>query len=219
MALLSSIPTTIRFYVLMAPMIILGGAVWQTFLYPSWKAPLYILGSLLTTLLGRAFSSSFPNRVPGFLKGAVLGKGRIKSGSKMFDPACNILEKETGGWGTFFSSPEPHALFFAFSFIYLTMGMFLNNQYNWLLIGFLILITLASGYLRTSSPLLCANYIDLFLGYSIGMVCGLLFYIIVYSIENMPDTPLDLTYFNSTSSDSQKCKMENKKFVCSKVKK
>ena len=28
-----------------------------------------------------------------------------------------IIEKETGGWGTFYSSPEPHALFFAFSFI------------------------------------------------------------------------------------------------------
>ena len=68
MALISSIPTTIRFYVLMAPMIILGGALWQTFIEPSWKAPLYILGALLTTILGRTFSSSFPNRVPGFLK-------------------------------------------------------------------------------------------------------------------------------------------------------
>ena len=219
MALISSIPTTIRFYVLMAPMIILGGALWQTFIEPSWKAPLYILGSLLTTILGRAFSSSFPNRVPGFLKGAVLGGGPIKDGNRMFDPACNIIEKETGGWGTFYSSPEPHALFFAFSFIYLTIGMFLNKQYNWLLIGFLISVTLASGYLRTTAPLLCANYIDLFLGYSGGMICGLLWYVCIYALENSSEKPLDLTYFNSTSSNSQKCKVENKKFVCSKIKK
>ena len=219
MALLSSIPTTIRFYVLIAPMIIMGGSLWGAFLNPSWKGPLYVLGALLTTLLGRAFSSSFPNRVPGFKNGAVLGDKILKDGTRMFDPACNIIEKDSNGWGTFYSSPEPHALFFAFSIIYLTAGMFINSQHNWLLFGFLIAMAIASAYLRTSAPLLCASNIDLFLGYIGGIICGLLWYVCIYSLENSSSPPLDLTYFNNASSSSQKCTMNNKKFVCSKTKK
>ena len=218
MALIANIPTTIKFYVLMAPMFILAGFLWQTFFNPNLKAPLYILGSLITTYLGRICSSSFPNRVPGFKKGAKLSDDILKDGSRMFDPACNIIENGKDGWGTFYSSPESHALFFSFTFVYLTIGMFLNKQFNWYLIGFLIAVTLTSGFYRTSSPLLCARPVDLFFGYTGGIICGLLWYVLIYSLENSSEKPMDLTYFNS-ESNGQKCTVKNKKFVCSKVKK
>ena len=88
-----------------------------------------------------------------------------------------------------------------------------------LLFGFLIAMAIASAYLRTSAPLLCASNIDLFLGYIGGIICGLLWYVCIYSLENSYSPPLDLTYFNNASSSSQKCTMNNKKFVCSKTKK
>lgn len=219
MAIISSIPITIKFYVLMAPMFILSGFLWQTFFTPNLKAPLYILGSLLTTVLGRACSSSFPNRVPGFRKNAKLSDEILTDNSQMFDPACNIIENGKDGWGTFYSSPEPHALFFAFTFVYLTAGMFLNQQFNWYLMGFLIAVILSSAFFRTTAPLLCANPVDLFFGYTGGIICGLLWYVIIYFLENISEKPLNLTYFNNTESNAQKCKVEKKKFVCSKKKK
>ena len=220
MPLLNNVSSIIRFSVLLGPTIIMGGTLWDTFVNPSWKGPIFILGALLTTILGKILSSSLSRKVPGFRQDATLGRGGPIREGQMFDPACNLIMRDAGGWGTFYSSPESHALFFAYAIIYLITGMFLTGQPNWLLFGVLLAITAMSGYIRTNSPLLCAGGPDLFFGYIIGMICGGFWYFCIYALENMANPPLDLTYFNkSKGSDAERCNLANKKFVCKKTKK
>ena len=220
MPLLNNVSSIIRFSVLLGPTIIMGGTLWDTFVNPSWKGPIFILGALLTTILGKILSSSLSRKVPGFRQDTTLGRGGPIREGQMFDPACNLIMRDAGGWGTFYSSPESHALFFAYAIIYLISGMFLTGQHNWLLFGVLLAITMMSGYIRTSSPLLCARGPDLFFGYIIGMICGGFWYFCIYALENMANPPLDLTYFNkSKGSDAERCNLANKKFVCKKTKK
>ena len=221
MPLLTNARNIMRLSILLAPTIIMGSSLWETFINPSWKGPIFILGALLTTILGNIISKSFPNRVPGFRHGVALPNNQnvnIKDGTSMFDPGCNLIMNNSGGWGTFFSTPESHALFFAYAFVYLTAGMFLNAKINWLMMGIMIVLTISSGYIRTTSPLLCGRPIDLFFGYIGGIICGGLWYFTMYALENSSTPPLDLTYFNS-NSDAQKCSLTNKKFVCTKTNK
>jgi hypothetical protein len=204
----------IRFFTFLSPMFISAAAVLDSALNKNIKGIIYVFGALLTMLLGNLLSSSFPNRVPGILKGTT----KRDPQKLLYDPACNIFDITSTGWGTLYSSPAPHALFFAYTLVYLTSGMFINSQINWGIFGMLITITVISAYLRLTPPMSCVNPIDIMLGYVGGILCGLIWYIAIYAVENSYAPPLDLTYFNTYASDKQVCKWEkNKAFKCSKV--
>ena len=178
------------------------------------KGIIYAAGICIVMFLGNLLSSTFPYRVPGYQQGT---RNRIR-GSATFNPACNTFGGTGEGWGTLYSSPEAHALFFGFTLVYMCSGMFFHNNINWLVLIALLLLTILSGFFRTSSSMLCANYVDLFIGLGMGFVFGLIYYIIISSIESSYSPQLDLTYFNSLSN-KEKCGLQNKKFVCKKVKK
>ena len=171
------------------------------------KGILYVTGILFTMALGNLTSSAFPNRVPGFRKGT---SDRIAN-TPTYDPACNIFDTADGGWGTLYSSPGPHALFYGFTFTYICAGMFLNNNIHWAIFGILIAATVMSAALRLSAPMLCVKPIDLILGYIGGILCGLAWFVLIYSVENSSSPPSDLTYFNNNKSDREFCKLEKTK--------
>jgi len=203
----------IRFFTFLAPMFIPLAAVLESALNQNIKGILYVTGLLFTMMLGNLVSSAFPNRVPGIIKGT----SERNKGQLMYDPACNIFETGTDGWGTLYSSPGPHALFYAFTLAYVCVGMFISHNINWAIFGLLIGFMLLSAFLRISPPMSCVKPIDIMLGYIGGLLCGLGWFVAIYMTENSYSPALDLTYFNQYSSDRETCKLEkNKAFRCTK---
>jgi hypothetical protein len=203
----------IRFFTFLAPMFITLAAILESALNQNVKGILYVTGVLFTMLLGNLLSSAFPNRVPGIIKGTT---NRNKD-EPLYDPACNIFEVSSGGWGTLYSSPGPHALFYSFTLAYICVGMFVNHNINWAIFALIIAFMFLSAFLRMSPPMSCVKPIDIMLGYIFGLLCGLAWFAAIYITENSYSPVLDLTYFNQASSDRETCKMEkNKAFRCTK---
>ena len=203
----------IRFFTFLAPMFISLAAILESALNQNVKGILYVTGLLCTMLLGNLVSSAFPNRVPGIEKGTTIRE----RGVALYDPACNIFDIGNNGWGTLYSSPGPHALFYAFTLAYVCVGMFINKNINWGVFGLLIFFMLLSAFLRLSPPMSCVKPIDIMLGYIGGLGCGLAWFMAIYMAENSSSPPLDLTYFSQKSSDRETCTMEkNKAFRCTK---
>ncbi len=201
MPLRNNLMVYIRFFTFMVPMFITIAAILESALKQNVKGILYITGALFTMLLGNLTSSSFPNRV-----------------DPTYDPACNMFDTGAGGWGTLYSSPGPHALFYAYTIVYMTLGMFINKNINWPIFTILIAFTILSAALRITAPMKCIKPIDLMIGYLGGILCGLAWYVAIYAAENSASPTLDLTYFGQASSDRETCSMEkNKAFRCTKV--
>ena len=202
----------LRFFTFMAPMFIAAAAIFESALNENVKGILYVTGVLFTMALGNLTSSAFPNRVPGFQKGT-----DRRDKSPLYDPACNIFDTGAGGWGTLYSSPGPHALFYMFTLAYICTGMFLSNNIHWAVFGLLVAFMVMSAALRLNAPMLCIKPIDLILGYVGGFFCGLAWFVLIYSVENSYSPAADLTYFNNNKSDREFCKLEkNKAFRCTK---
>jgi len=204
----------IRFFTFLAPMFMSTAAILDSALNKHLKGMLYVTGVLFTLMIGNLFSSAFPNRVPGIIKGTT----KRDPSTPLYDPACNIFDIGSNGWGTMYSSPAPHAMFFAFTLVYVCAGMFINKTYNWLIFGIIVSLTLISAFLRLNPPMSCVNPIDILLGYVFGGFLGLGWFAAMYAFENSYKPSLDLTYFNLIQSDKEMCKLEKKSFKCSKVK-
>jgi hypothetical protein len=190
----------IKFFTLMSPLLISSFTLLQSAFNSNIKGVIFLLGAAIIMFLGNLISSTLPSRVP--------------SG---YDAACNIIDTDAMGWGTYYSSPGPHQLFLWYAATYICTGMFVNGLVNWSLFGLFVTLIIASGVLRYWQ-LRCVNSIDIVLGTVGGLTWGLLWYFIVSSVENSYDPQLDLTYFN-TYSDGEQCKLGPKAFRCRKLKK
>ena len=214
MPIRTNITVYIRFFTFLAPMFISAAAIFDSTLNQNIKGIIYVTGALFTMLLGNLLSTSFPNRVPGFLKGTT----QRDQSRNLYDPACNIFDMGVNGWGTLYSSPAPHALFFAYSLVYICAGMFIHKNINWFVFSLIIILMVLSAFLRLNPPMSCANPIDIMLGYIGGTITGLGWYVAMYAIEQSYTPTLDLTYFNNMKSDKEMCKLEkNKAFRCTKI--
>ena len=202
----------LRFFTFMAPMFISAAAIFESALNENIKGILYVTGIIGTMMLGNLVSGVFNNRVPGFEKGT-----NRRDGSPLYDPACNIFSTADGGWGTLYSSPGPHALFYMFTIAYICTGMTLSGNINWAVFSLLAFFMVLSAVLRLRAPMLCVKPIDIILGWLGGALLGILYFVLIYSIENSYSPAADLTYFNNNKSDREFCKLEkNKAFRCTK---
>ena len=203
----------LRFFTGMATMVISAAAICEAALNENVKGMLYVTGVLVNMALGNLTSPAVQNRVPGFQKDTA---NRVDN-TPAYDPACNIFDTAANGWGTLYSSPGPHALFYMFTLTYICTGMFISNNIHWFVFGLIVAFMVLSAFLRLNAPMLCVNPIDLILGYVGGFFCGLAWFVLIYSVENSYSPAADLTYFNNNKSDREFCKLEkNKAFRCTK---
>ena len=127
---LGIIPFT-KFFTLMSPLLISSFTLLQSAFNSNIKGVIFLLGAAIIMFLGNLISSTLPSRVPNG-----------------YDAACNIIDTDAMGWGTYYSSPGPHQLFLWYAATYICTGMFVNGLVNWSLFGLFVTLIIASGVLR-----------------------------------------------------------------------
>jgi len=214
----------IRFFTFLSPIIIPSFALLTSLYNQDIKGFLYVLGVTITMLCGRLLSKFIPNYVPHAppkIPGAIIdtdGKPIGKNWFPYYDPACNLFgSDDSSGWGTFKSSPGPHALFLAFTLFYMILPMFINNNINFMVLGALMLLLILSAVMRVAPPLNCVKWIDIVMGWGTGFILGTLWFFLIRWV-NTTYTSNSLTYFNKLKSDKQMCVLEKSAFRCKKSK-
>ena len=198
MALLKFNPMAyIKYFSLNAPMIIAAFMVMASAFNKDIKGLIFMGGAMIIMFMGQFLSSSLGRKVP---KNADLA-------------ACNLFS--SSGWGFEYSAPGPNALFLAFTASYLIFGMAAHNNFNWDLLGILLVILVVNAFFRVKL-LNCGMPIDILLGWGFGIIWGVVWYGLMRAIESQHDGNLSLTYFNDTSG-ANRCKITNKKFRCKKL--
>jgi hypothetical protein len=198
MALLKFNPMAyIKYFSLNAPMIIAAFIVMGSAFNQDIKGLIFMAGASIIMFLGQFLSSSLGRRVP---KDADLA-------------ACNLFS--SSGWGFEYSAPGPNALFLAFTASYFIIGMAAHSNFNWALLGMLLVILVVNAFFRVQL-LKCGTNIDILFGWAFGIIGGVIWYGLMSFIESQHDGALSLTYFGSDSG-ANRCKITNKKFKCKKL--
>ena len=203
MPIASSLMSYIRFFTLLTPIIIPTMAIFSSLFDANFKGFVYVLGLTIAMTFSSFIAPLIGKKVPGETKG-----GRY---IPRIDAACNLIGNSTGGWGTLYSAPGPHALVMAFTATYLMFPMFLNGTINLGLIGAIILISVISAAIRISSPMTCITLGDAIAGWGTGFIFGAIWYFTVISLAG---TKSNLTYFEDVKSDRQQCTINKKAFRC-----
>jgi len=198
MAILNFNPMAyLKYFTLNSPMIIGAFIVLSSAFNQDIKGILFMAGAAIIMFLGKFFSSSLGRKVP---KNADLA-------------ACNMFSDS--GWGYEYSAPAPNALFLSFTACYLIFGMAAHNNFNWVLLGSLLVIVVVNAFFRVKL-LNCGMPIDILFGWAFGIIGGVIWYGIMTAIESKYDGAVSLTYFGD-SDGGNKCKITNKKFRCKKL--
>jgi hypothetical protein len=93
--------------------------------------------------------------------------------------------------------------------------MALNQNFNWGLLGILIVIMGANAGIRVQL-LRCIGPIDIMFGWFFGILWAFLWYGLMSMMEAQYDGMIPLVYFGDEIS-GDKCKLTNKKFKCRKI--
>ena len=202
MPLASSLLSYIRFFTLLSPVIIPTMAIFGSLFEANFKGFVYILGLVIATTFGSFIAPVIGKKVP-----------TGPDGRPGINAACNVVGSSIGGWGTYYSTPGPHALILAFTATYLMFPMFLNGTVNLFLVGGLIIIMALSAAVRISHPMTCITLGDAVAGWATGFILGAFWYFAVISLGG---TQNNLTYFETQKSDRQQCKLDKKSFRCRK---
>jgi len=146
--------------------------------------------------------------------GIVGGQGGSGTENEAFkpniDPACNLISSGgVGGWGTMYSMPGPHALLLSFTLTYALFPMFIYGNVNLGVIGGLLFLGIMSAIIRTTAPMNCVHLVDVMAGWGTGVLLGSLWFFLINSWFGEGGT-----YFSSTKSDKQECKLDKKAFRC-----
>ena len=125
---------------------------------------------------------------------------------------CNIFGLNAN-WGIEKqgSTPDSHALFFAFTIVYIILCAYENESIHkmWPLVSILFLLTLGSGYFR--SLMKCCRAIDLAIGYLLG--AGVAFASFALVILANESNNHNLTYFSEPPGNT-KCNLSSSEFKC-----
>lgn len=197
MALLNFNPMAYtKYFALHAPMILAAFMILASAFNKDIKGLVFMIGAVFIMFIGQLFSSS-------------LGREAPENAVKL---ACNMFS--SSGWGYKWSSPGPNALFLSFVSTYLITGMAVHQNFNWGLMGILLVITLMNAGLRVKT-LHCGTPIDILFGWVFGIIGAILWYGGMAMIESQHKT-VSLTYFGDTDN-GDKCRLTKKKFKCRKI--
>lgn len=186
-----------KFISVMSPIFISFSAVLGSFYNKNLKGIVFVLGSIITTFLGKLISSSLNQKPP-------LG----------MDKWCNFFSNS--GLGVEWSSPGPDAMYLSFAFVYLFSGMIYHKNYNFYLIPFLLVLLISNGFFRMKMR--CVRGIDLGIGYLFGAVCAMGWYFLMVVFESSAlNNKVSLTYFNNIGNDGDKCTLTKRRFKCRKI--
>ena len=156
MALLKFNPMAyIKYFSLIAPMIIAAFIVMASAFNQDIKGIIFMVGASMLMFMGQFISSSLGRKVP---KNADLG-------------ACNLFS--SSGWGYEYSAPAPNALFLAFTASYFIIGMAAHNNFNWALLGMWLVILVVNAFFRVQL-LKCGTNIDILFGWAFGIIFGVI---------------------------------------------
>jgi len=198
MALLKFSPMAyIKYYALNAPMILAAFVIFASAFNKDIKGLIFMAGAVIIMFIGQFISSSLGRTPPKNIDLA----------------ACNMFS--SSGWGFEWSAPAPNALFLAYAATYFIAAMAFHQNFNWALLGMLIVIMATNAGFRLKL-LHCGTSIDLLFGWTFGIIWGILWYGCMAMIEAQHDGAISLTYFGDDSS-GDKCKLTKKKFKCRNV--
>ena len=198
MAILNFNPMAyLKYYALNSPMIIGAFIILSSAFNQDIKGVLFMTGVAIMMFIGQFFSSSLGRKVP---KNADLA-------------ACNMFS--SSGWGFKYSAPGPNALFLSFVATYLIFGMAAHSNYNWILLGALLIIVTVNAFFRVKL-LNCGEPIDILFGWAFGIIGAVIWYGMMAAAESASQGTMSLTYFGDDSGVNQ-CKITNKKFKCKKL--
>ena len=152
------------------------------------KGIVYLMGVLLASIICYMFGPLFSD----------------ESGSPA--PAmCNLIEIP---FWTQFKNPSSSAVHLAFTFAYLSLPMFYNNQINAYLMTTLILLIGIDGITKINNN--CTNTTGVFVGIMIGLVLGTIWYSLL-AMSNLEQ----LLFFDDFNSNKQQCSVPGKQtFKC-----
>jgi hypothetical protein len=200
MALIKFSPMAyIKYFALNAPMILAAFTILASAFNKDIKGLIFMTGAVIIMFIGQFISSSLGRKVP--------------RGNGIDLEACNLFS--SGGWGYIYSSPAPNALFLSYAAAYLILAMALNQNFNWGLLGILIVIMGANAGIRVQL-LRCIGPIDIMFGWFFGILWAFLWYGLMSMMEAQYDGMIPLVYFGD-EINGDKCKLTNKKFKCRKI--
>jgi hypothetical protein len=198
MAILNFNPMAyLKYFTLNSPMIIGAFIILSSAFNQDIKGVLFMTGATIMMFIGQFFSSSLDRKVP---KNADLA-------------ACTMFS--SSGWGFKYSAPGPDALFLSFVATYLIFGMAAHSNYNWILLGALLIIVTVNAFFRVKL-LNCGEPIDILFGWAFGIIGAVIWYGMMAAAESTSQGTMSLTYFGDESGVNQ-CKITNKKFKCKKL--
>lgn len=198
MALLKFSPMAyIKYFALNAPMILAAFVIFASAFNQDIKGLVFMAGAVIIMFIGQFISSALGRKPPENIDLA----------------ACNMFS--SSGWGFEWSAPAPNALFLAYAATYFIAAMAFHQNFNWALLGMLIVIVVANAGCRLKL-LHCCTSIDLLFGWTFGIIWGILWYGCMAMIESQNDGAISLTYFGDDNS-GDKCKLTNKKFKCRNI--
>ncbi len=198
MALLKFNPMAyIKYFALNAPMIIAAFVVLASAFNKDVKGLIFMMGGLIIMFIGKFMSSSLGRTPPKNIDLA----------------ACNMFS--SSGWGFEWSSPAPNALFLAYTATYFIASMIFHKNFNWVLLGTLIVVLATNAFFRTQL-LHCGTNVDLLFGWSFGILWGFIWLAGMAMVESQNEHFPSLTYFGDESG-TDKCKLTKKKFKCRKI--
>ena len=203
MALLQFSPMAyIKYFALNAPMILAAFVIFASAFNKDIKGLVFMAGAVIIMFIGQFISSSLGRRPP-------------KTTSLKSLATCNMFSLGNSGWGYEWSAPAPNALFLAYAATYFIAAMAFHQNFNWALLGMLIVIMTTNAGFRLKL-LHCGTSIDLLFGWTFGIIWGLIWYGCMAMMEAQHDGTISLTYFGDDSG-VDKCKLTKKKFKCRNI--
>lgn len=208
--------TFIKTIIIFAPIFISSCAILLSAYNFDSKGIFYVIGTLINTFFGWIFSKAWKWPKPGMRRataGADGPKVVIKPGEDLGSVNCYIFGLDAN-WGIegLGSTPDSHALFFAFTFVYILLGAIENGKgsNSIMLLTILGIFMLLSGIFRASS-MKCCHLWDIFIGWFIGLMIGFGWFACMMLMgDNMNS---NITYFSDPPGNS-KCNLSEKEFKC-----
>ena len=132
-------------------------------------------------------------------------KRMLKNKQSTFaSPFCNVIPGPftVSDGGTIYDSPSMSTSILSFSSSYIIFPMVINNQTNYPLLVFLIVITCINAVIEYYQK--CSDIMGIVLGLTLGTILGIAYYSALY-YSNMEKKRNDLVYFSDTISNDVKC--------------
>lgn len=151
------------------------------------KGVVYIGGILVATVINILLSNMFQKRTP--------------TADKF---TCSIIDFP----GEYYTAPAYNTMFIAFTIVYLLMPMIFNNNLNYMLIIFLLLILFSEIFAKIMRA--CNDVIDILSGLIFGSLIGFMWFAVFHYTGNN-----SLLFYSDFVSNSVVCERPKKQtFKC-----